>query len=298
MAHDSRMNLGPAKPVTLGNLLAESRASLAEAGIADAKLDARLVVEHLSDTNRTDAISRPEMSIDAERVVAVRQAIARRAAGEPVHRIVGFREFYGLKLFLSRETLEPRPDTETLVDAVLPWLRQRALTGGACRILDLGTGTGAIALALLAEVPQATAIGVDISADAAATAGRNALENGLSARFTAISSDWFEKISGTFHAIVANPPYIPTDELETLQDEVRNFDPARALDGGPDGLEAYRKIATRAQAYLEADGRVAVEIGHTQRRDVAGLFEDTGFRAVDARQDLGGRDRVLVFERG
>src|SRR5690606_12131695 len=152
----------------------------------------------------------------------------RRAAGEPVHRILGFREFYGLKLFLSPATLEPRPDTETLVDAVLPFLRRMAAREGACRVLDLGTGTGALALALLAEVPQATAVGADISVDALATAERNALENGLSSRFQAIRSDWFEKISGTFHAIVANPPYIPSYELETLQSEVRDHDPAMA----------------------------------------------------------------------
>jgi release factor glutamine methyltransferase len=224
--------------------------------------------------------------------------VARRAAGEPVHRILGFREFYGLKLFLSPETLEPRPDTETLVDAVLPFLRQTAAREGACRVLDLGTGTGAIALALLAEVPQATAVGVDISADALSTASRNARENGLSGRFQAVHSDWFENISGTFHAIVANPPYIPANELQTLQSEVRNFDPARALDGGADGLDAYRTIAGQAKAYLDATGRLAVEIGHTQKEDVSRLFEAAGFQVVEARKDLAGHERVLVFQRG
>jgi release factor glutamine methyltransferase len=284
--------------VKLAALLAESRASLTKAGIEDAKLDARLIVEHFSGTSRADAIGRPDMPVDAEAVAAVRAAVARRAAGEPVHRILGFREFYGLKLCLSPETLEPRPDTETLVDAVLPWLRRIAAREGKCRILDLGTGTGAIALALLSELPEATAIGADISADALATAERNALENGLSARFRAVRSDWFEKISGTFHAIVANPPYIPSNELETLQGEVRDFDPARALDGGPDGLDAYRKIAYQAKAYLDTAGRLAVEIGDKQKQEVTGLFEAAGFRLVDAKQDLGGRDRVLVFERG
>jgi release factor glutamine methyltransferase len=283
--------------VKLSALLAESRTSLTEAGIEDAKLDSRLLVEHFSGTTQADAIGRPDLPVSPEAVVAVRQAIARRGAGEPVHRILGFRHFYGLKLFLSPETLEPRPDTETLVDAVLPHLRQLAARASACRILDLGTGTGAIALALLAEVPEATAIGVDISADALSTASRNALENGLSERFEAVRSDWFEKISGTFHVIVANPPYITTEELETLQDEVSNHDPARALDGGADGLDAYRTIATQAKAHLEAAGRLAVEIGHTQRLDVTGLFEAAGFRLLEARRDLAGRDRVLVFER-
>jgi release factor glutamine methyltransferase len=282
----------------LAALLMEAYASLTEAGIADARLDARLLVEHFSATTQLDAIGRPDMAIDAAAASAIRQAIARRAAGEPVHRILGFREFYGLRLNLSPGTLEPRPDTETLVDAVLPHLRQLAATAGACRILDLGTGTGAIALALLAEVPEATAVGADISADALATANRNAKENGLSGRFQTVQSDWFEKISGSFHVIVANPPYIPSEELKTLQDEVRNFDPARALDGGADGLDAYRMIAGQAKVYLEAAGRLAVEIGHTQREAVRRLFEAAGFRIVEARKDLAGRDRVLVFECG
>lgn len=284
--------------LNLGSLLAESRASLAKAGILDATLDARLLVEHFSGTTRADAISRPDREVAPQAVAATRQAVARRAAGEPVHRILGFRHFYGLKLFLSPETLEPRPDTETLVDAVLPFLRQRAAAGAPCRILDLGTGTGAVALALLAELPGSTAVGVDISADALATAARNARENGVAARFEAIRSDWFEKISGRFDAIVANPPYIPSQELGTLQGEVRKFDPARALDGGPDGLDAYRTIVGQALEHLEAAGRVAVEIGHTQKDDVTRLFERAGYRLVEARTDLGGRDRVLVFGRG
>jgi release factor glutamine methyltransferase len=282
----------------LAALLAEARASLAASGIDDPNLDARLIVEHFSATTQVDAIGRPDIPVGAEAVDSIRWAIARRAAGEPVHRILGFREFYGLRLNLSSETLEPRPDTETLVDAVLPHLRQLAATVGACRILDLGTGTGAIALALLAEVPEATAVGADISADALATANRNAKENGLSGRFQTVQSDWFEKISGSFHVIVANPPYIPSEELKTLQDEVRNFDPARALDGGADGLDAYRMIAAQAKVYLKAAGRLAVEIGHTQREAVRRLFEAAGFRIVEARKDLAGRDRVLVFECG
>jgi release factor glutamine methyltransferase len=280
----------------LSALLAESQAALKEAGIDEPNLDARLIVEHFSGASHADAIARPEMQVGAEAVAAVRDAVARRAAGEPTHRILGYREFYGLKLFLSPETLEPRPDTETLVDAVLPRLRQIAAREGVCRILDLGTGTGAIALALLAEVPEATAIGVDISADALATAERNAVENGLSERFQVVRSDWFEKISGSFHAIVANPPYIPSRDLQTLQSEVRDHDPARALDGGPDGLDAYRKIADQAKAYLDTGGTIAVEIGPTQKRDVERLFTDAWFVLADARKDLGARDRVLVFE--
>ena len=266
--------------------------------IADAALDARLIVEHFTGTDRAQAISAPDQLVGQDVVAAVGQAVKRRISGEPVHRILGFREFYGLRLALSAETLEPRPDTETLVEALLPFVRETAAREGICRILDLGTGTGAIALALLAEVEEATATGVDISADALATARRNAEALGLGARFTAVQSDWFSKIFGSFRVIAANPPYIPTNELVTLQSEVRDFDPAKALDGGADGLDAYRAIASQAGAYLETSGRIAVEIGHTQKGDVTGLFRAEGYRLIEARSDLAGRDRVLVFDVG
>ncbi|MBX3584327.1 MAG: peptide chain release factor N(5)-glutamine methyltransferase [Rhizobiaceae bacterium] len=279
----------------LADILAESRASLAAGGVDDANLDARLLVEHFSGTTRTDAISRPEMPVSVEAVAGIRAAVARRVVGEPVHRIIGFREFYGLRLFLSAETLEPRPDTEILVDAALARLRSLAPAEGGLRILDLGTGTGAVALSLLSEMPEARAVGTDISADALATATRNALENRVSERFEAVFSDWFEKIFGTFHAIVSNPPYIRSEELETLQREVRNHDPQAALDGGADGLDAYRSIAQGSKEHLEEDGFVAVEIGHTQQAEVIDVFAAHGLRFVESRQDFGGRDRVLVF---
>lgn len=282
---------------TLAALLASARGALAELDIEDAALDARVIVEHFSQTTRADAIARPDMTVDAGVVRAVVEAVARRIAGEPVYRILGYREFYGMKLFLSAETLEPRPDTETLVDAVLPHLRQLAASGRECRILDLGTGTGAIALALLGEIAQASAIGVDVSADALATAARNALENGLSDRFETVKSDWFEKISGQFQAIVSNPPYISSQELETLQREVLGHDPLRALHGGEDGLEAYRTIARQADSHLASGGVVGVEIGHAQKAEVVALFEAAGFTLTDARKDLAGRDRALVFSR-
>jgi release factor glutamine methyltransferase len=233
--------------------------------------------------------------VEAVAVAAIDEAVARRAAGEPVHRILGFREFYGLRLALSPQTLEPRPDTETLVDALLPIVKAIAAREEACRILDLGTGTGAIALALLSAEPRAVATGVDISDDALATARSNARSLGLSDRFTAIKSDWFGKVSGRYHVIASNPPYIRSVEIETLQKEVRAFDPLRALDGGADGLDAYRIIATQSAAHLEADGVIAVEIGSTQRTDVARIFEQTGFALLKTLADLAGNDRVLAF---
>ncbi|WP_292089806.1 peptide chain release factor N(5)-glutamine methyltransferase, partial [Mesorhizobium sp.] len=267
------------------------------AGIADPALDSRLIVEHFSETTRTQAIAEPGRTVDSAALAAIEAALRRRVAGEPVHRILGYREFYGLRLSLSPDTLEPRPDTETLVDAILPFAKSTAERLGQCRILDLGTGTGAIALALLSAIPAATATGVDISPGALATATRNAADLGLGGRFKALHSNWFEKVSGRYHLIAANPPYIPSRDIGNLQDEVRDFDPRQALDGGVDGLIPYRIIAGEAEGFLEAQGKVAVEIGHTQQSEVTAIFAAAGYRLSEARRDLGGNDRVLVFER-
>lgn len=284
-------------PAALGPLLRAARERLAGAGIADPALDSRLIVEHFSGTTRTRAIAEPEQKVGSAALSAIETALRRRVAGEPVHRILGYREFYGLRLSLSPETLEPRPDTETLVDAVLPFSRATAERLGECRILDLGTGTGAIALALLGAVPVATATGVDISPDALATAAGNARDLGLGERFKALHSNWFEKVSGRYHVIASNPPYIPSRDIGNLQDEVRDFDPRRALDGGADGLDPYRVIAAEAARFLEAQGKVAVEIGHTQKNEVSGIFAAAGYTLNAAHSDLAGNDRVLVFER-
>ncbi|MGB3538425.1 MAG: peptide chain release factor N(5)-glutamine methyltransferase [Mesorhizobium sp.] len=281
--------------VTLAELHREARRRLTEAGIAEAALDARLLVEHFSGTTRTQAIAEPGRRIEPAAIAAVDSALARRLAGEPVHRIIGFREFYGLRLGLSAGTLEPRPDTETLVEAVLPLVRATVARQGRCSILDLGTGTGAVALALLSAVADATATGVDICDDALGTAMRNAAQLGLADRFTALKSDWFSKITGRYDVIVSNPPYIKSRDIESLQAEVRGFDPHRALDGGNDGLDVYRILAAGVRGYLEAGGLVAVEIGSTQKADVTDLFRQAGFTLIGAYRDLGANDRALVF---
>jgi release factor glutamine methyltransferase len=280
----------------LVDLFTSARRQLTAANLATPDLDARLIVEHYTNTTRTDLITRPDLTVASETLHAIETAIARRLAGESVHRILGYREFYGLKLTLSPETLEPRPDTETLVDAALPFVRDAITRTGQCRILDLGTGTGAIALALLSQAPQARATGVDISAAAAQIAASNAASLGLSGRFQAIQSDWFEKISGLYDVIVSNPPYIRSDDIAGLSPEVRDHDPIAALDGGANGLEAYRLIAANSTQYLAEGGMVAVEIGHDQRLDVTDLFGESGYEAIEHYRDLGGNDRVIVFK--
>jgi release factor glutamine methyltransferase len=278
--------------LTLAELLRETWQALAH--LPDPGLEARLLVEHFTGTDRAASLSRPDHPVTAEATCTVRAAVTRRLAGEPVHRILGWREFYGLRLKLSPATLEPRPDTELLVDTALPYLREAA-GRGACRILDLGTGTGAAALALLSQIETARALAVDISEDALATARENAAALGLAGRFETLASNWFSVVHGKFHGIVSNPPYISANEFPTLAREVRDFDPKQALDGGADGLDAYRAIAAGAKEHLEANGIVAVEIGFRQRDDVTALFEGAGYRLLKAERDLGGNDRVLAF---
>lgn len=286
---------GPAP--ALGPLVRQVRSMLEAAGMADAALDARLIVEHATGATRADLLVSPDRVVTPEQAAAARAMLERRLAGEPVFRILGQREFHGLRLSLSAGTLEPRPDTEALVDAALPHARATAARHGACRILDLGTGTGAVALALLAAEPLATALATDISADALATAARNADMTGLAARFRARQSDWFAAVDGRFHLVVSNPPYIPSIEIGSLAREVREHDPRAALDGGPDGLDAYRAIAGGVERHLEDGGIVALEIGIGQEDAVDAIFSGHGFRLVESARDLGGVLRVLVFGR-
>ncbi|ASY57911.1 peptide chain release factor N(5)-glutamine methyltransferase [Sinorhizobium sp. CCBAU 05631] len=280
---------------TLDRLLSESRDRLRAAGIEHAAVDARHLISGLLGLSLAGFMARGGEPVSPEDAARIRAAIDRRMAREPVYRILGEREFHGLALSLSRETLEPRPDTETLVDCLIPHVRRIAAGKGHCRVIDLGTGTGAICLALLAGVLEARGTGTDISEDALATARENAKRNGLAERFLTLRSDWFEAVEGRFDVIVSNPPYIRSTVIDELEPEVRNHDPAAALDGGIDGLDAYRAIAQHAGRHLEADGVVGLEIGFDQKQAVTALFQAQSFRLIESRKDLGGNDRVLIF---
>lgn len=289
--------MSTAAEASVANALVAARKRLQAARIADPLLDARLLIAEVVGFSLTDFVMKSDRVVTPEESARIAAMIERRANGEPVHRILGHREFHGLDLLLSKETLEPRPDTEVLVDTLLPALKKAVAAKGGARILDMGTGTGAIVLALLKECPEATGIGSDISADALETAARNAARNDLGARFEAIRSDWFEKISGRFDIIVSNPPYIRTDIVATLDQEVRIHDPMAALDGGQDGLAPYRLIAADAGRFIVENGIVGVEIGFDQRLDVSAIFASHGFSLLDAVKDYGGNDRVLTFRR-
>lgn len=282
---------------TLAEALTAARRRLSDAGIVDAAGDARALIMGLLALTPTAFITGSGRILDPAEQRVIDAALDRRNAREPVHRILGHRAFSRLDLILSPETLEPRPDTEILVDALVPYLKKIHAEAGQCRILDLGTGTGAICLALLDLVASATGVGADLSAGALETAKRNADMNGVADRFQAVESDWFAAVTGVFDIIVSNPPYIVRSVLGTLDDEVRLYDPILALDGGEDGLDAYRAIAARAGDHLRENGLVAYEIGYDQKDQVTAIMRENGFARIEAVEDLGGNDRVLIFSK-
>jgi release factor glutamine methyltransferase len=257
-----------------------------------AALDARILVAHVVGCTPNELMLRDEMLTTDDMAARIVALAARRAAGEPVARIVGEKEFYGLTFALGPDTLIPRPDTETLVDAVLDTAdRDRPLT-----ILDLGTGSGAILLALLASLPKATGVGVDLSLGAIEVASANADRLGLSARAAFVVGDWTSGVAGPFDIVVANPPYIETGEIQELPVDVRDHDPHVALDGGADGLGAYRGIFADLDRVLAEDGAAYVECGAGQARVIAELAQGFGFGARFG-HDLAGIERVAILRR-
>ncbi len=220
----------------------------------------------------------------------------RRLTGEPVARILGVKEFWGLPFRLSADTLVPRPDTETVVEAVLDHLRATDGINRLLRLADLGTGTGAILLALLSELPQAFGIGTDISEGALRTARDNAAALDLGSRTAFVACSYATALSGPLDLIVSNPPYIPRNDIAGLAIEVRQHDPARALDGGPDGLDAYRALIPQAVSLLRPGGAIMVEVGQGQAGDVEALMTEAGLSAdlTAIRVDLAGISRVVL----
>jgi len=276
-------------PVTVSRLCREVAGLLAAAS-PSAPLDARMIVAHVLRCRPNDLPLRDLDEVSTDSVAAIRQLAERRIAGEPIARILGEKEFYGLTFMLSPETLVPRPDTETLVAAVLATVDREA----APAILDLGTGSGAILLALLTELPNATGVGVDLSAEALATAAKNAELIGVARRVQFREGSWTVGIERRFDLIVSNPPYIASGEIATLPVEVREHDPHLSLDGGSDGLAAYRAIVADIRRVLAPGGRVFLEIGFGQAADVSRLAAEAGFDTT-LESDLAGIERVAVL---
>jgi release factor glutamine methyltransferase len=276
---------------TYAQALAEGRAALAASGIESAALDARLLLARAAGIDMSALIARSGDELPALAYAAFNNHLVRRGRGEPFARIFGEAEFYGLTFKLNAATLVPRPETETLIGIVLQEAHSRFPPD--IRICDLGTGSGAIVVALLSELKEARAVATDISEEALAMAWLNAERHGVHSRLTLRVADFTAAPGGRFDIIVSNPPYIRSAVIPMLEREVRDHDPLVALDGGSDGLSAYRAILSQAGTILAPGGFLALEIGHDQGETVAGLCREAGLSNVQIRRDLGGRARVV-----
>lgn len=275
---------------TLVQAWTSARDQLKAAGVDTPVIDARLLVEAASGATRADLLSDPHRPLTTEQTRTLDVYVARRARREPVAHILGRKGFWKLMLRVGPEVLTPRPDTEMVVAAALEALPE----GRAASVLDLGVGSGAILLAVLHERPAAKGLGVDMSEEALAVARDNASTLGLAARAALLRGDWTAGLGdSSFDLVLANPPYIPTADIEALEPEVRDHEPRSALDGGPDGLGAYRTLAPEILRVLKPEGRFVVEIGHDQGHAVRALFQAAGADELTVGQDLGGRDRIV-----
>lgn len=288
---------------TLDALLLSARRRLAASGSETAGLDARVLAAHLLGLEPSSLIARGGDPMDEAFAAALAALVDRRAKGEPVGRILGYREFHGHRLALSEETLEPRPDTETLVDFAIERVRRGRVPGAGpdgtgLLFVDVGTGSGAIAVAVAAALPGARGIATDISAGALRTAARNAADLGLADRLAFRQGSYLDPVAERVQMVLSNPPYIATGELSGLMPGVRDHDPALALDGGADGLDAYRALFPAAARRLVEGGTIAVEMGWTQGESVTALALENGFRHPHILSDLAGLDRVVAAERG
>jgi release factor glutamine methyltransferase len=270
-------------------------ARLQSAANDSAELDARLLIGHALGLDLTGLITAAQRRLTRDESARLEAFASRRLAGEPVARIIGEKEFWGLPLHLSPATLVPRPDTETVVELALELLRDGGNLDRPLRIADLGTGTGAILLALLSELPAAQGFGTDISEGALQTAAANAARAGLSNRAAFLACDYASGLTGPFDLIVSNPPYIRSADIADLAPEVRNHDPLAALDGGADGLDAYRALIPQAAGLLAPGGALIVEAGAGQSSQIQALMVAAGLTAAATpRADLGGIPRAVA----
>lgn len=276
---------------TLAKAWAGARDRLKEAGVDTPAIDARLLVEAACEVTRTDILSDPHRVVAGEALMRLDGYVERRMRREPVNRILGRQGFWRIMVGVTPAVLAPRPETETLVEAVLGAFPP----GRPFSILDLGVGSGAILLAVLAERPAARGLGVDVSEEALAAARENAANLDLNNRAAFLRSDWTAGLAGAdFDVVVSNPPYIRSAEISDLDPEVREHDPRLALDGGADGLDAYRVLAPEILRVLKPGAPFFVEIGHDQKDAVEALFRDAGAQGVVTLQDLSAKDRVVT----
>jgi len=277
--------------VTLGVLLKDATERLKQADVAETpRLDAVLLLEQASGLSGNEIRLSPETVIASDAVTRFEALLQRRLAREPVSKILGFREFWSLTFRTSRDVLDPRPDSETLVAGVLAALPDR---DALLRLVDFGTGSGCLLLSLLHELPNATGLGVDLSPAALAIAKENAQRLGLTDRVTFRQASWGEGLDGVFNILISNPPYIESAVVPTLEPEVSQYDPPLALDGGADGLGAYRALAPHLARLAAPGGFAALEVGLGQDVAVGQLLAGQGFQEIAVLPDLSGIGRVV-----
>jgi release factor glutamine methyltransferase len=275
-------------------VLEAAAASLAVAGIGSAQLDAQLLLAAAAHADRAALLS-GSVDLSPETLAQFAAMMDRRAAREPVAYILGRREFYSLEFEVNREVLIPRPQTETVVDVALEFIAEHP----RAKVLDVGTGSGAIAVALAANAPQVSIVATDIRPVALALARRNAVSGKVAERIGFVAADLFERLEtgptlGRFDLVVSNPPYIVDDQVARLEPEVRNFEPQVALRGGPDGLDFFRRIAAGVRSHLERGGLLVLEVGAGQDSAVAAILAAAGMRPAGVIKDLDGIARVVT----
>ncbi len=295
MAHVTVLN-----DATISEASRSLAAAFREAGIETAALDARLIVAAATGLSQEAVIAQAGERLNAEQTLLLEEMRRRRIAREPVSRIIGSRDFWGLPFTLNAATLDPRPDSEALVETALNIVKAEGWSQAPLRILDLGTGSGCLLLALLSELPAATGVGTDIAAPALDAARENAARLGLADRADFIAADWLDGVQGAFDLVISNPPYIPAPAIATLPPEVR-CDPVLALNGGESGLDAYRRIVPALAGAMREGGWVVLETGPRQAESVWHLLDQAGFRAGAAAPrvygDLAGRERGVAGKR-
>lgn len=279
----------------IGAVLREAGQKLAAAGVEDAPRDARLLLQAASGLSPATLVAFPERGLDAAALARFQGLLERRERREPMAQILGVREFWSLRFRVTADTLDPRPDSETLVQAVLDRVPDRA---APLRLVDFGTGTGCLLLALLHELPNATGLGVDLSAAALAVAAENARDLGLEGRATFREANWDDGIVPPFDIVVSNPPYIEHAAMADLQPEVARFEPRLALDGGTDGLDAYRRLLPATARLLRSNGLAVFEVGAGQADSVAAIGAARGLRHIATLPDLVGIPRVVLWQKG
>ncbi len=271
-------------------------------------LDARLLLCHALKLSQEEFLVQKDRALSDDEIAAVETLIAQREKGCPVAKIIGKREFYGRDFITTEDTLDPRPDSETLIEVVKnkimafglgpeaqeTWVPGTSPRIGSLKILDLGTGTGCLLLTLLCEIKDASGVAVDLSEKALEVARRNAENLGVESRVSFVRGSWFENVTGEFDVVVSNPPYIPSDKMDLLDRDVRDFEPHSALNGGADGLDAYRAILAGVAAPLKPGGLIAFEVGCDQAEAVMEMLKKSGFERVERHRDLAGINRIVT----